>query len=157
MQHERFHIRPWREGDDARGHIAGVYREYGLCFEPGFEDDLGDVGRTYARALFLVAEDEGGLVATAAACDHGGVRLVRRMYVAPRARRAGLARTLLRACMAWGPWVRTELWSDVRFREAHALYRSEGFTAGPCRILADPDRSVERFFSHAGRGVAGAA
>jgi GNAT superfamily N-acetyltransferase len=69
------------------------------------------------------------------------------MYVAPRARRGGLARELLRRCLGWGDFARTELWSDVRFRGAHALYQREGFTPGPCRVLADPDRSVERYFS----------
>lgn len=145
--HEGIHIRPWRPGDDVSGHIARVYAEFGLCFDPQFEDDLLDVGASYARGHFLVAEDAGGIVGTAAAAACGGVRIVRRMYVAPRGRRAGLARRLLHACLAWGDFSRTELWSDVRFRGAHALYRAEGFTPGPCRVLADPDRSVERFFA----------
>jgi GNAT superfamily N-acetyltransferase len=140
-------IRPWRPGDDVLGHIAAIYGEFGLAFDPAFEDDLLDVGASYARGSFLVAEDSAGLVGTAAVQANGGVRLVRRMYVAPRGRRGGLARELLRRCAAWGSFPRTELWSDVRFRGAHALYRAEGFVAGPCRVLTDPDRSVERYFS----------
>ena len=128
-------------------HIARIYAEFGLCFDPHFEDDLLDMGAAYARGCFLVAVDADGLVGTAAAQAGGGVRLVRRMYVAPRGRRVGLARRLLHDCLAWGDFARTELWSDVRFRGAHALYRAEGFTPGPCRVLADPDRSVERYFS----------
>jgi GNAT superfamily N-acetyltransferase len=148
--HGPFTIRSWRPGDDVAGHIARIYAEFGLCFDPAFEDDLLDVGASYARACFLVAEDSAGLAGTAAACAEGGVRLVRRMYVAPRARRTGLARALLARCLAWGNFRRTELWSDVRFRGAHALYRGEGFVPGPCRVLDDPDRSVERFFAREG-------
>lgn len=145
--HEFPAIRSWRTGDDVTGHIARIYEEFGLCFDDAFEDDLMDVGQAYARGLFLVAEDQDGLVATAAAQANGGVRLVRRMYVAPRGRRHGLARAMLRACMTWGDFARTELWSDVRFRGAHAMYQAEGFVPGPCRVLTDPDRSVERYFA----------
>jgi len=62
---------------------------------------------------------------------------------------AKLAETesLLRRAAAFGRFGRTELWSDVRFRAAHRLYLSEGFAPGPTRVLADPDRSVERYFS----------
>ncbi len=147
MVHGPFTIRSWRPGDDVAGHIARIYGEFGLCFDPDFEDDLLDVGANYARAHFLVAEDPDGIAGTAAACAEGGVRLIRRMYVAPRARRHGLARALLAECLRWGDFARTELWSDVRFRGAHALYQREGFVPGPCRALAAPDRSVERFFA----------
>ncbi len=139
-------IRVWRPGDDARTHVAGIYREFGLAYDPGFEDDLEDVAAAYARGVFFVAEDAEGIVGTAAVAPNGGARVVKRMYVASRARRAGLARALLARCLAWGTPGPTELWSDVRFAGAHALYRSEGFIAGHCRVLDDPDRSVERYF-----------
>lgn len=140
-------IRNWRPADPVMDHIAEIYREFGLVFDPGFESDLVDVAASYATGAFWVAEHEGRLVATAAVVPHGPARLVKRIYVARDARRLGLARTLLRRAMAWGRFARTELWSDVRFRNAHRLYLSEGFTPGPVRVLADPDRSVERYFS----------
>ncbi|MFN7144418.1 MAG: GNAT family N-acetyltransferase [Myxococcota bacterium] len=130
-------------------HIADIYREFGLAFDPGFESDLADVSASYAAGVFWVAEHEGRLLATAAVVPNGPARLVKRIYVARDARRLGLARTLLRHATAWGRFARTELWSDVRFRNAHRLYLSEGFTPGPVRVLADPDRSVERYFSRA--------
>ena len=142
------HIRLYQHGDPAAEHIAGIYREFGLAFDPDFEDDLYDISGAYAHGLFLVVEEEGRLLATGAAVPNGGQRLIRRMYVATAARRRGLASTLLARLMNWGDYTRTELWSDVRFRSAHAMYRRAGFQPGPLRILEDPDRSVERYFWH---------
>lgn len=143
-------LRPWRHGDDVAAHIRRIYEEHGLCFDPAFEDDLADVGRSYASGAFWVVEDGDGIVATGAVVPSGGVRLIKRMYVAARGRRLGLARGLLRHALGWGDFVATELWSDVRFAAAHRLYRSEGFVAGPVRVLADPDASVERYFRRQG-------
>jgi GNAT superfamily N-acetyltransferase len=139
-------IRRWRPGDAAADHVASVYAEYGLVFDPVFEDDLADIARVYAHGAFYVAEDASGLIGTCGVAPSGGARVIKRMYVGERGRRRGIARALLRRCMEFGDFARTELWSDVRFREAHAMYRAEGFTPGPCRVLDDPDRSVERYF-----------
>ncbi len=143
-------IRSWRPGDPVLDHIATVYREFGLVFDPGFESDLLDVPGSYGDGAFWVAEHDGRIVATAAVVPNGPARLVKRIYVAPEARRLGLARALLGRACAFGAFARTELWSDVRFRSAHRLYLSEGFVPGPTRVLADPDRSVERYFSKLG-------
>lgn len=140
-------IRPLRAGDPIQAHVRTIYEEFGLGFDPCFEDDLEDVAAHYATGAFWVAEREGRVVGTAGVVPHGWVRLVKRIYIAPEARRGGLARRLLHLCMGWGAFDRTELWSDVRFRGAHQLYLSEGFRAGPVRVLDDPDRSVERFFA----------
>jgi GNAT superfamily N-acetyltransferase len=85
-------------------------------------------------------------VATGAVLPNGAARLIKRMYVARRGRRLGLARRLLRELCTFGDFAWSELWSDVRFRNAHRLYRSEGFVPGSVRVLADPDGSVERYF-----------
>ncbi len=132
--------------DNIVGHIRQIYEEFLLEFDLDFEDDLRSVGESYASGAFWVVEDALGIVATGAVAPGGAARVVKRMYVAPRGRRSGLARGLLRHCMAWGDFAWTELWSDVRFRSAHRLYMSEGFVPGPTRVLADPDRSVERYF-----------
>ncbi len=141
-------IRLYRPGDPVADHIRRIYEEHGLCFDPGFEDDLFNIPAAYANGQFWVVTDDadGALLATGAAVPCGGVRLIRRMYVASTARRRGLARLLLERCMAFSDFRRTELWSDVRFREAHALYRQAGFRQGHVRVLDDPDRSVELFF-----------
>jgi GNAT superfamily N-acetyltransferase len=141
-----FQLREFRSGDDVAAHIRSIYEEFQLVFDLEFEDDLQDVGESYASGKFWLVEDEAGIVATAAVLPHGAARIVKRIYVAPRGRRAGLARELLRETMRWGDFVRTELWSDVRFRSAHRLYLSEGMKPGPTRVLADPDASVERYF-----------
>lgn len=139
-------IRPWTPSDNAALHIATIYAEYGLCFDADFEDDLFDIGRVYAHGRFWVAVEAGQLLATAAVVPNGGVRLIRRMYVARQARRRGLARVLLQKCLDWGDFSRSELWSDVRFRAAHQMYQQAGFVPGHVRVLADPDRSVEKYF-----------
>ena len=142
--------RAWRPGDPVLDHVRRIYDEFGLGFDPEFEDDLEDVGEHYASGAFWVVEEDGRLLATAGVVPHGGTRLIKRIYVAAEARRRGFARTLLRKCAAWGDFPRTEMWSDVRFFRAHRLYVTEGFTAGHTRVLRDPDLSVERYFSRAG-------
>lgn len=139
-------LRPARAADDVAGHIRAIYEEFSLEFDLEFEDDLQDVVTTYARGRFLVIEDEAGLVATGAVLPNGAARVIKRMYVAPRGRRLGLARFLVRELCTFGEFAWSELWSDVRFRSAHRLYRSEGFVPGPVRVLTDPDGSVERYF-----------
>jgi GNAT superfamily N-acetyltransferase len=139
--------------DRVADHIRSIYEEFGLGFDLDFEDDLIDVCTSYRGGAFWVVEDEQGLVATGGVLPAAGAAVVKRIYVAPRGRRVGLAQALLRRCMGWGGYGRTELWSDVRFRGAHRLYLREGFVAGHTRVLDDPDRSVERYFSWtAGRG-----
>jgi GNAT superfamily N-acetyltransferase len=134
------------DSEAVAAHIAGIYTEFGLAFDLPFEDDLVDVAGTYAQGVFWIVEGEGAIQATAAVLPHGGSRVFKRLYVARSARRTGLARALLHAAHGWGDFVRTELWSDVRFQDAHRLYLSAGFRPGPTRVLDDPDRSVERSF-----------
>lgn len=139
-------VRPALPGDPIRAHVRAIYEEFGLQFDPEFEDDLEDVPTHYAQGAMWVAEDGGRLLACGGVVAGGGARVIKRIYVAREARRHGLARELLRRGCAWGDFNRTELWSDVRFRDAHRMYLSEGFHRGHARVLADPDRSVERFF-----------
>ncbi len=139
-------LRALRPGDDIRAHVRAIYEEHELGYDPEFEDDLENPVASYAHGAFWVMEDEAGIVACGGVVPNAGTRLIKRMYVAPRGRRLGLARQILFLAMAWGPFERTELWSDVRFRKAHQLYQSEGFRPGHTRVLDDPDRSVERYF-----------
>ena len=139
-------IRPLAPGDDIAGHVARIYAEHGMAYDPAFEDDLLDPAATYAHGAFWVW-DEGGIVGTIGVLPHGGCRIIKRLYVAASGRGRGVARGLLGAAFSWGPFRRTELWSDVRLSRAHRLYMALGFVAGPTRILEDPDRSVERYFS----------
>ncbi|MBM4365864.1 MAG: GNAT family N-acetyltransferase [Deltaproteobacteria bacterium] len=139
-------LRPLAPGDDIKAHVRAIYEEHGLGYDPEFEDDLEDPVASYAGGAFWVMEDDAGIVACGGVVPTGGARCIKRMYVAPRGRRLGLAREILALAMRWGDFERTELWSDVRFRKAHQLYMSEGFRMGHTRVLDDPDRSVERYF-----------
>ncbi len=139
-------LRPVREGDPVADHIRAIYEEFHLVFDLEFEDDLVDVPRSFTDGAFWIIEDGQGIIATGGVMPNGAARVIKRMYVAPRGRRLGLARHLLHACLAWGDFAWSELWSDVRFRSAHRLYMSEGFRPGPVRVLTDPDASVERYF-----------
>jgi len=87
-----------------------------------------------------------GLVPGAAA----GTAELRKLYVQPRLRRQGLARRLVRlaetAARDLG-FERVELWSDTRFREAHAFYAAIGYTkTGAVRDLRDRSASREYRF-----------
>ena len=73
-----------------------------------------------------------------------------RLYVHPRLRRQGLARRLAALAEAqareWGAEA-VDLWSDTRFREAHAFYQALGYTqTGETRDLHDLSNSTEYHF-----------
>lgn len=75
---------------------------------------------------------------------------LQKMYVHPRRRRLGLARRLAglaeQTSRDWG-CNRMELWSDTRFREAHAFYTAIGYReTGKVRDLHDRSRSSEYLF-----------
>jgi len=138
--------RLYRPGDPVREHVKGIYEEFGLAFDDAFEDDLSDVPRAYAGGAFWVVEDDTGIAATAAVVPYGAARLVKRIYVAERARRAGVARSLLRRCAGL-----RGLRADGALERRALLARAPalpfgGFRARATRVLADPDRSVERYF-----------
>lgn len=70
-----------------------------------------------------------------------------RLYVHPRLRRQGLAHRLAALPEAtareWGATT-IDLWSDTRFREAHAFYQALGYTrTGETRDLHDLSNSTE--------------
>ncbi len=73
-----------------------------------------------------------------------------KMYVHPRLRRQGLARRLAALPEAAArEWRATaiDLWSDTRFREAHAFYQALGYTqTGETRDLHDLSNSTEYRF-----------
>lgn len=107
---EGYRVRKACRDDDVAGHIRTIYEEFGLDFDLEFEDDLIDVTESHADGAFWVVEDAEGIVATGAVAPNGAARVIKRMYVAPRGRRAGLARGLLSLCLAWGGFAWSELW-----------------------------------------------
>lgn len=88
-------------------------------------------------------------VVPAPANEEAQAELVK-MYVHPRLRRQGFARRLAALPEAtareWGATA-IDLWSDTRFREAHAFYQALGYTqTGETRDLYDLSHSTEYHF-----------
>lgn len=138
--------------DHARGVvdlIRGVYAEYGMIFDDGFESDLGDVDAAYGRSggafwVLLAGERVVGTVGVRPA-DVRTAEL-KRLYLHPEYRGRGHGRVLLEHALGWARargHTEAVAWSDVRFGTAHAVYRRMGFEAFGDRVLDDPDRSHE--------------
>jgi GNAT superfamily N-acetyltransferase len=112
--------------------IGGALAGYGLPFEPDGRD--ADVRLFGARAdhVDLVAETDTGPLGVASVGPHGdeGVAWVSKVFVAKEARGRGIGRALLaathEAARARG-YRRIGLRTRIIFREAIALYESEGY------------------------------
>ena len=136
--------------------IGAVFAEYPGCVLdlPGLDADLQRPATTATAtgAGWWVLEDDGRIAATIGAgrlAPDGSVEL-KRLYVAASHRRRGLARGLVALVERHATDVGAtsiELWSDTRFRDAHALYRSLGYTpTGEERDLDDPSNTTEYRF-----------
>lgn len=149
--------------------VKAVYDEYGFTWDEGdYHADLYDLAGHYLDLghPFFIAEHEGRVVGTVATTlfsrlpgapgeivESEGKRRVagadcsmERLYVHPDARKLGLGRKLahqsIQAALVQGKTT-MELWSDKRFTQAHALYRSLGAYIVGDRICDDPDVSPE--------------
>lgn len=120
----------------AREIVAGALAEYGLPFDPeGRDADVALFGARDDHDDF-VAEDEGGRpVGVVSVGPHGepGVGWLSKLFVVRDARGRGVGRMLLdrahEAARARG-MTRIGLRTRSRFREATALYESDGYTLG---------------------------
>lgn len=162
--------RPVRDDDGAAltALVEGCFDEYpGCVLDPDDLDaDLAAPATAFAAMggeLWVVPDDE-GLVACggwAPSADEPGVAEVKRVYVAARGRRRGLAAGLVgraeRAAAAHGA-TRVVAWSDTRFVDAHRLYERLGYSpTARTRELHDPSHTTEREFVRplASDGLAG--
>ncbi len=122
------------DAEDAAAIIGGALAGYGLPFEPDGRD--ADVHLFGCRPDHddIVAEIEGRPVGVASVGPHGeeGVAWVSKVFVAKEARGLGIGRALLsaahEAARARG-YRRVGLRTRLVFREAIALYESEGYAA----------------------------
>ena len=102
-----------------------------------------------ARGGAAWAAEASGAVAGLVACwpDTGGGFEVGKMYVQAGARGGGPAADLLDTATGFARdsgATELRLWSDTRFRRAHAFYEKHGFVrTGPIRALGDRSNSVE--------------
>jgi putative acetyltransferase len=145
-------IRPFRDSDTPRlvSVLETVFAEYGMRFDPdGYDRDVRAIGERYAApgGVFYTAEVDGRPLGFAGAdVPQAGVAELHRLYLDPRARGLGLGSRLVGAVESWArerAAGTVELWSDVRFCHAHALYAKLGYGLFGQRQLEDPDRSVE--------------
>jgi len=119
------------ESADAVVLIEAVQREYEVRYGSGDVSELAIAEFASPHRIFLVGRDDGEPVAC------GGLRLVaaalgelKRMYVAPTARRRGIARALLRQLEDEARLLgasRLRLETGLNQPEAIALYESAGY------------------------------
>jgi GNAT superfamily N-acetyltransferase len=151
------HARPVRDTDEPEliELIGGVYAEYPGCVLDldGVDADLVSPATTFARAgaqLWVIEGHEGVEATVGAGPLIDGTVELKRLYVAATARRRGLGARLVRFVeehAAGAGATRVELWSDVRFTDAHRLYERLGYRdTGRRRDLDDPSQTTERHF-----------
>jgi putative acetyltransferase len=155
----RTSLRPAKAGDEAGviALISAVFAEYGdICEPEGFDSDLADLQASFAGGAFWVIPGISGEQGQVLGCV--GVKPVsaqsvelKRLYLAAELRGLRLGRFLAEQVLAWARargTARVELWSDVRFLEAHQLYEKLGFQGDERRrVLEDINQSVERYYS----------
>lgn len=134
--------------------IDAVYQEYGdRVHLEGSEADLNDVSSHYRAGGFMVLDDSGtirGTVAVAPATGRPGVAQLKRLYLDRELRGSGWGERML----TWAADTarqaglrRLELWSDTRFKRAHAFYVKAGFQHdGLVRTMHDSWQPYREYF-----------
>ncbi len=131
--------------------VRAVFHEYGFEFELGdYDADLRDPAAFYDGVLrwLAVAESTDGQVVgcVAVSQEPGGHYELHRLYVLAEARGHDLGRRLVQWVIdfvATRGCARLELFSDVAFLHAHALYERMGFRRHRFRYADDPWKSPE--------------
>lgn len=151
----RFDVRPAEasDGEPIRDVVRAALIEHGLPPDPSHTDaDLDDVLSFYVArgGLFDVALDEDGvLVGTVGVLplENGRCEL-RKMYLAPRARRHGLGQRLLDRAMTQARlrgFTVMELETAAPLKAAMALYEKNGFVRVERAVsVSRCDRAYER-------------
>jgi GNAT superfamily N-acetyltransferase len=139
-----------RHGPGVLALIGGVFREYGLTFDPsGYDADLTRISAAYhdAGGAFWVLEDDGRVVGTVAVVPLSSDEVeIKRVYLDSSLRGRGLGAMLVEHAFAWARahgHRRARLWSDVKFTRAHVMYERLGFLRTGIRDCEDLDRSRE--------------
>ena len=148
-------VRPAHSGDVPAilSLIGGVFAEYGCLLDAEHEDThLLNPGEHFrARSgEFWVVEDAGHTFATVAVEIAERVAELKCLYVHQDSRRQGWGRRLTQMCIDFARQAgatRMVLWSDTRFRAAHALYYAVGFRQRGTRDLHDSNSTTEFGFT----------
>lgn len=110
--------------------LQGLAERWGDLDET-LNPDLDDIACTYADGVFLVAVQDGQLIATGALIPEGdGVGRIVRMSVARSHRRRGIGRQLLQALREWAHalgYHRLVLETTSTWADAIAFYQAHGF------------------------------
>ncbi len=135
--------------------IDTVYREFGDgVFLSGYDADLTCLPDTYAEAggdFVVLTNSLGEILATHAVLPMEGEAdavQFKRFYVRADRRGEGLGRRLMDWALSWcreHGYRRVELWSDVRFLEAHAIYERWGFVRGVRRAGDDGQMPYQEY------------
>jgi GNAT superfamily N-acetyltransferase len=156
-QAEELLIRPVSDADAAGliELIGTIWRSYpGIIFDVGAElPERRALASAFAHAggAGWVAERTGrivGCVGVAPSRSSADWEILK-LYVTADRRRQGLARKLVALAEDWARRHGArgiELWTDTRFTEAHAFYRSLGYEQEGWRQLQDLSRTAEYRF-----------
>lgn len=155
---EGFVLRPVRDADG-----RGLQELIGLCFAdypgcvldvPNEEPGLRTPAASF-EAMWVVEREADGLIA---GCIAAATRPeaesphaeLKKLYVHPNCRGAGLARPLIERMHTWANergFERLELWSDTKFLRAHGVYEHFGYRpTGAVRELDDVSLTAEYHF-----------
>ncbi|MBM4438983.1 MAG: GNAT family N-acetyltransferase [Candidatus Rokubacteria bacterium] len=131
--------------------IGGIFREYGLTFDPsGFDVDLTRIQVVYAGGAFWTMCDGARVVGTVAVVPVSAVAVeIKRVYLDASLRGRGLGQALVEHAIAWAVargHTKITLWSDVKFTRSHRMYERLGFVRTGIRECDDIDRSCEYGF-----------
>ena len=149
-------LRPVRDGDAAAlAHLVGTcFAEYeGCVLDLETEEVSLNAPATWAAAhhgTWWVVERAGVVGASVAIYPKGPEAELKKLYLLPAFRGAGLATALVALAEDTARSAgarRVTLWSDTRFLEAHRLYRRLGYVQGGTRALHDLSDTVEFFFA----------
>jgi DNA-binding MarR family transcriptional regulator/GNAT superfamily N-acetyltransferase len=130
---------------DARWCLTEYFKELSIRFEEGFDlvkgNKLSEAEMAPPAGYFLVARRDGRPVGCAALIRiDADIAEIKRMWTSPAARGQGVARRMLRKLEAMARekgFRRMVLDTNRALKEAHALYRGEGFT-GTTRYNDNP-------------------
>lgn len=144
------------DGDALLLVLGAVFAEYpGCLMERGEYPELSYPRSSFTRAggrLWVVEDERGVAGCVGIGAPHGdGLAELKKLYLLPRLRGTGLGKALVarvedeaRKQGASG----THLWSDTRFKTAHAVYERCGYTRSPgVRALGDISQSLEYHYA----------
>jgi len=132
--------------------VGEIYAEYDCVLDAEHEDTHFLAPGPYCRERggdFWVVESGGRIVATVGLVMHEDAGELKCLYVHASIRRRGWGRRLSKMVIEFARQAGKKkmiLWSDTRFKPAHRLYESLGFTRFGAHDLHDSNNTIEYGF-----------